>query len=87
MKPKQQDGVLAQEAHGKTVLLRVSDGGYYALDDVGAVIWELCDGSRTVDDLVTAVCAEFDGPPDVVRADVLAFVEDLTREELLSAAG
>ena len=43
---RRQDGVLAQEAHGQTVLLRLEDGGYYALDEVGAMIWELCDGGR-----------------------------------------
>src|SRR5689334_20944870 len=32
---RRQDGVLAQEAQGRTVLLRLDDGGYYALDDVG----------------------------------------------------
>jgi len=63
---RRRDGVLAQEAQGQTVLLRMDDGGYYALDDV-----------------VTALCAEYDAPRATVAADVLEFVGDLRREHLL----
>ena len=80
---RREHGILAQEAHGQTVLLRLEDGGYYALDEVGAAIWELCDGNRAVDEIVALLCAEFDAPEMIVRADVLEFVEDLRRERLL----
>lgn len=79
-----QEGVLAQDAHGHTVLLRLEDGGYYALDEVGAIVWELCDGSRGIEELVAALCAEFDAPQETVRADVLEFIDDLRRERLLT---
>jgi hypothetical protein len=80
---RRQDGILAQEAHGQTVLLRLEDGGYYALDEVGARIWELCDGHRGVAEIVAIICAEFDASEDTIRADVLEFVGDLRREHLL----
>lgn len=80
---RRQEGILAQEAHGQTVLLRLEDGGYYALDDVGARIWELCDGERAVRDIVTVLCSEFDAPEAVVRSDVLEFIGELQREQLL----
>ncbi len=83
-RPRRQDGILAQQAHGETVLLRLADGGYYALDEVGAAIWELCDGNRAVADIVTALCAEFDAPEATVRADVMEFIGDLLRERLLA---
>ena len=81
--PRRQEGILAREAHGQTVLLRLGDGGYYALDEVGAMIWELCDGARGVDEIVERLCSEFDAPQATVRADVCEFVEDLRRERLL----
>jgi coenzyme PQQ biosynthesis protein PqqD len=80
---RRQDGILAQQAHGQTVLLRLEDGGYYALDDVGARIWELCDGGRAVENIVAVLCEEFDAPEAVVEADVLEFIDDLRRERLL----
>jgi hypothetical protein len=80
---RRQQGVLAQEARGQTVLLRLEDGGYYALDEVGARIWELCDGERAVGEIVGVLCGEFDAPEAIVRADVLEFIGDLRRERLL----
>lgn len=80
---RRQDGVLAQEAQGQTVLLRLEDGGYYALDEVGAMIWELCDGSRAVAEIVAILCEEFDAAESTVREDVLEFIGDLRRERLL----
>ena len=82
--PRAHDGVLVQEAHGKTVLLRLADGGYYALDDLGAFIWARCDGRHTVDELVAAILAEFDVPHDVVQADVESFLDELFDENLLA---
>ena len=55
-------GSSPKEAQGETVLLRLQDGGYYALEEVGAMIWDLCDGNRSVGDIVTILCAEFDAP-------------------------
>jgi hypothetical protein len=83
VRPRRQDGILAQEAQGETVLLRLQDGGYYALDEVGATIWDLCDGTRTVSEIVAVLCADFDASESTVRADVLEFVGDLQRERLL----
>jgi hypothetical protein len=82
---RRQDGVMAQEAHGRTVLLRLEDGGYFALDDVGAMIWELCDGHAAVGEIVARLCAEYDAPEHTVRADVLEFIGELRRERLLVA--
>ena len=83
---RRQDGVLAQEAQGRTVLLRLDDGGYYALDEVGAMIWELCDGHRSLRDVVAALCEEFDASAETVGADVLDFVAELRHERLLVEA-
>jgi hypothetical protein len=84
---RRQDGVITQEAKGQTILLRLDDGGYYAIDEVGATIWGLCDGIRPLHEIVTLLCVEFDAPEATIRADVLEFVEDLRRERLLVDVG
>jgi pyrroloquinoline quinone biosynthesis protein D len=81
------EGVLAQEANGQTVLLRLDDGSYYALDEVGALIWELCDGARSLADVIDELCGQFDAPAETVAADVREFVDDLRRERLLVGGG
>ena len=82
-RPRRRDGVLSQEAQGQTVLLRMDDGSYYALDDVGARVWELCDGERTLGDVIAALCSEFAAAEKTVRTDVLEFVSQLSGEHLL----
>lgn len=78
--------MLAQEAQGQTVLLRLSDGGYYALDEVGAMVWELCDGQRSVAEIVATLSEHFDADAQTIAADVMEFVADLSREQLLVGA-
>lgn len=83
VRPQRGEGILCQEAQGQTVLLRLVDGSYYALDEVGARIWELCDGERSLGEVIDALCAEFAAPARTVRADVLEFVGQLRGEQLL----
>jgi hypothetical protein len=80
---RRQDAVIAQQVEGQTILLRVEDGGYYAIDEVGAAIWALCDGNHAVGDIVVKLALEFDAPEATIRGDVLEFIEDLRRERLL----
>jgi coenzyme PQQ biosynthesis protein PqqD len=83
MRLRHGDEVLAQEAQGRTVLFRLKDGSYYALDDVGARIWELCDGEHSVDEVAAALRAEFEADGADIEADVNSFVTELRDEQLL----
>jgi coenzyme PQQ biosynthesis protein PqqD len=81
--PRQRARVVAQQAAGKWVLLDVDSGRYYALDDVGGRIWQLCDGSRTVAQIAEVVGDEYDAAGVAVQEDVVAFVSELASESLL----
>jgi coenzyme PQQ synthesis protein D (PqqD) len=85
-RPAHAESVLAQRSGDSLVLLSPQSGHYYTLDEVGARVWELCDGSRSVDDVVASVHAEYDAPLDVIRSDVLELLEDLRVEHLLAAS-
>jgi Coenzyme PQQ synthesis protein D (PqqD) len=82
---RRKDRVLTQRAAGKWILLNLDDGQYYALDEISGRIWELCDGSRSVASMVTAICEDFEASPDTVEADVLSFLDELVNEELVLA--
>jgi len=84
---RRQETVITQQVEGQTILLRVDDGGYYAIDEVGAAIWTLCDGQRSVAEIVGELMGEFDAAEATIRADVLEFIEDLRRERLLLVDG
>jgi hypothetical protein len=56
----------------------------YTLSPVAARIWELLDGSRTVDALVEAICGEFEVADAEARADVEELLSDLSGVSLVA---
>jgi hypothetical protein len=67
-RPIRAERVLAQSSAETLILLNPESGQYYTLDEVGARIWDMCDGSRQVSDLVSAIHAEFDAPFAVIQS-------------------
>jgi hypothetical protein len=57
----------------------------FELDEVGASIWNACDGRRTIDDIAALVAAEYDVDLTTARADVAEFVATLRSAQLLEA--
>jgi pyrroloquinoline quinone biosynthesis protein D len=56
-----------------------SGGSMLSLNEFGIEIWELCDG-RTVDEMVASLMPEFDIAEDVLRSDILEFLDSLTQK-------
>jgi coenzyme PQQ biosynthesis protein PqqD len=80
---RQKEGLLSQRAADTRVLLDPADGNYFALDEVSGRIWDLCDGKRTVAEVVAAICAEYDAPREAVEADVMEFLGELLTDGLV----
>lgn len=53
------------------------------LNSTGRRVWELLAEDRSAADLAATVADEFGADPERVRADVLAFLDDLGRKGLL----
>ena len=75
--------ILKQEAAGTVVLLDLEDGRYFALDEVGGRVWDLCDGSRTVSEIAAMIGEEYDAPADAIERDLAELMSDLANEELV----
>lgn len=71
----------------EALVVDVKAGLLYPLNSVGAKIWQLSDGQRSVDEIVQAILDEFDATPDTVREDTIAFLEELAGAKLLSLEG
>jgi hypothetical protein len=78
--------VVFQQVQGKQVLLNLADGQYYALDEVGSRIWALCDGSRSIAEVISVIAEEFDAPLETIRVDTLELLDDLLDAELVVEA-
>ena len=80
---RHRERVLVQRAAGTMVLLDLDGGSYFALDEVSARVWELCDGEHGVRAIVEAIGAEYEAPQETIYEDVLAFLEEMLDEDLL----
>jgi hypothetical protein len=69
---------------GEAVLLNLTSGYYFSLNRVGAAIWELLDGERTLGAAQQAVCDRFQAPAATVWADLAALINHLRREKLIT---
>jgi len=68
----------------EALVVDVKSGLLYPLNSVGARIWELCDGARSVDEIVSVVAGEFAAPEATIRADAVEFIERLVDAKLVS---
>lgn len=84
-RPARREGILAENVSGTQLLLNLSNGQYFALNDVGSRVWELCDGRQSVSDIITTVGEEYDAPHEVIEADVLELLGSLADEKLVVA--
>ena len=71
---------------GEAVILSLDSKVFRGLNAVGSRVWELIDGRRSVDEIVTRIVAEFEVTPEVAARDVGAFVAELLEKRLVTAA-
>ena len=78
------DRVIAQQVEGQSVLLDVDSGEYFALNEVGGLVWELCDGSHSVASMVDVICEQYDAESSVVLTDATELLENLSGAGLIA---
>ncbi len=74
---------LTAPVDGELVMLDPRRGEYFGLDAIGHRVWQLLERPRTVESLCSALETEFDVTPETCRADVLAFLEQLSDAQLV----
>jgi hypothetical protein len=76
--------ILTQENPDALLLLAIDSGMYFSLEGVGRQVWELCDGSHSVEEIIDEVCSGYDAPRAVIDADVRSLISELADERLLA---
>jgi hypothetical protein len=84
--PAPAPGVLGRVVDAEAVLVLPERGEVKVLNEVGARIWELADGTRPVREIAKIICEEFAVDVDIAEADTLEFLEDLHGKEAISLA-
>jgi hypothetical protein len=66
----------------ETILVPIKDnvgdmGSIYNLNEVGALVWELLDGQKTLHDIRDTVVAQFEVSTQEAQADICEFINQL----------
>ena len=69
--------VVGRIVDGEAVLVLPEQGKVKVLNQVGGRIWELADGSRTVEEIAGIICQEFKVEEATAQEDTLAFAAEL----------
>ena len=57
-----------------------------APDEIAVEILQLCDGARSVDDIIDLLVAKYTAPREAIGADVIAMLQDLADKGFLTQA-
>lgn len=69
---------------GEALVVSPKDSLIYPLNDAGARIWELLDGKRTVEEITSIICEEFEGEKKAIEGDTVDFIENLLKAGLIN---
>jgi hypothetical protein len=76
--------IAARMLGGEMMIMSATDSTFFTLNEVATAVWQAADGRTPLAEIVShAVCDEFDVEPDVARADVEYFVEQLAQHGIL----
>ena len=81
--PQRHPDATHQTVGEEAILIKLSSGTYYSLNDTGTMFWELLDGRRTVADCAQSIAAEYEVAAEEVEADLLELAMELHQEGLI----
>jgi hypothetical protein len=81
--PRRKEQVITQKGADEVLLFNMEDGSYYALNEVGNRIWELCDGTHGMAEMVCVLAKEYNAPAEIIETDILEVLGDLRNKELI----
>lgn len=81
-KIKQQ--VLWKNVDNEVVIVDPETDNYSYLNATGRDVWELLGQGRTFEEIVAELSTRYDASPEIIRADVLALINDLLSSGIIS---
>jgi hypothetical protein len=79
----QGQGNIVSNMDGETVMMSVQNGKYYNLGEMGGVIWEKISIPTQVSVVVDSLMEDYDVDLDECKEQVLTFLEQLNKEEII----
>ncbi len=80
----QGSGNIVSDMGEEKVMLSIHNGKYYNLGSIGGFIWESIHTPITVEQLIHQLMAEYDVEKSICEEHVFLFLEQLSKEGLIS---
>jgi hypothetical protein len=83
MYPILRDGIVGRVIADEAVIVLPEQGQVKVLNEVGARVWELVNGQRTIGDIINIICQEYDVLPDQADVDIVEFFYQLEQKNII----
>lgn len=80
---RRRSDIASRIIEGEAIIVKIKTGENYSLNHVGALVWQMADGTHTLADIVTAIVDRYDITVDQAQADLSELVSELEREQLV----
>ena len=82
--PVPNPNVVSRVVENEAVLVMPEAGQVKVLNQVGASIWQLTDGQRSIAEIANRVCEEFEVNLNQCQADTLNFIAELQQKGVVN---
>jgi hypothetical protein len=76
-------GLLSAEVDGEAVVMSLSEGCYFGLDDIASDIWKRLEHGCELSQLVDSLAEDYDAPRDVIEKDIINLLRGLAERDLV----
>lgn len=82
-RPAQNPDTAVRVIDSLAFVMDASSSQLHSLNEVGTRVWDLCDGTHTVEEIVTVIADEFHADRVTVQSDVLTYFDVLLEKSLI----
>ena len=82
---RRQEQVPFKELDQERILLHLDSGDYFAIDEVGLLIWKSMDGKRSLEQIAERIVAQYEVTRVKALHDVISFVNGLWNKKLVKS--
>ena len=77
------DGVTARDFDGEWIILDLSGGNYFGLNEIGGLIWQQLVAGRSISEIAAALAPDYDAEEPALLGDVVALANELLERGLM----
>lgn len=79
--------LVTSDIDGEVVMMSIEKGNYYGMDLIGSRIWELIEQPVMVSDLIGTLIDEFEVTREICEKDVVTFLSEMLKENVVTTQG